>query len=437
MRILIITQIYLPEMGALSNRLYPVARRLSESGHEVFVATGMPNYPEGEVFAGYRGRRTMREPMGGATVLRTKCYVTPRNQSKWAQLRSYLSFIPAALRGGWRAGKLDAVLVSSPPIFALIPALLLAKLRGARLVLDVRDLWPDELVTYAGYGERSLPVRAVGALARLGYRAADCVVGTTESIVDAVVERGAKREKTFLMPNGADLELFRPAPRDNAVARGCPLGERFVVMYAGLFGIKHGLETLLEAAALLREHGDIVFLLVGNGARRDALAEQARELGLDNVVFGGERRVEDVPQLIARADVCFAAVRPEPYPKKVISVKVFEYLACERPVVGALSGESARVLAESGGGIVVAPGDARAVADAILALRADPARRAAMGRSGRRYVERHFSRAAQAARLERRLAEVCGHAPPPEEPGCARPSEELGYAPAARRGARA
>ena len=147
MRILIVTQIYLPEMGALSNRLYPVARRLSESGHEVFVATGMPNYPEGEVFEGYRGRRTMREPLGGATVLRTRCYVTPRNQSKWAQLRSYLSFIPAALRGGWRAGRLDVVIVSSPPIFALIPALVLAKLRGARLVLDVRDLWPDELVT--------------------------------------------------------------------------------------------------------------------------------------------------------------------------------------------------------------------------------------------------------------------------------------------------
>ena len=100
---------------------------------------------------------------------------------------------------------------------------------------------------------------------------------------------------------------------------------------------------------------DIVFFLLGNGARKDALVQQAKELGLDNVIFGDERVVSDVPSLIARADVCFAAVRPEPYPKKVISVKVFEYLACEKPVVGALSGESARILVELEGGIVVPP----------------------------------------------------------------------------------
>jgi glycosyltransferase involved in cell wall biosynthesis len=394
-----------------------VARQLVAAGHEVYVATGMPNYPEGEVFAGYRGRRTMREEMDGFTVLRTACYVTPRNQSKWAQLRNYLGFIPAALRSGWRAGALDVVLVTTPPIFPLIPAMLLATLRGARLVLDVRDLWPEELITYAGYREDSLPVRVTAAIARRGYRAADCVVGTTDAILDATVERGAARAKTFLMPNGADLELFRPLPPDNPVAREYPFGDRFVVMYSGLFGIKHSLEVMLEAAAILKEQKDIVFFLLGNGARRDALVAEAKERGLDNVIFGGERSVRDVPALISRADVCFAAVRPEPYPKKVISVKVFEYMACERPVVGALSGESARILEESGAGLVVAPGDARATATAVLALyRAGAARRAEMGRAGRRYVEQHYSRAAWAARLEQRLRELCPDATARTEP---------------------
>ena len=134
--------------------------------------------------------------------------------------------------------------------------------------------------------------------------------------------------------------------------------------------------------------------------------QQAKELGLDNVIFGDERVVSDVPSLIARADVCFAAVRPEPYPKKVISVKVFEYLACEKPVVGALSGESARILVESEGGIVVPPGDAHGTADAILRLYKDPARRKAMGRAGRTYVKQHYSRSTWASRLERRLNEV-------------------------------
>ncbi len=414
MRILFIAQIFPPEMGAAANRLYPIVRGFADAGHEVSVATGMPNYPRGEVFQGYKGRRVMREEADGYSVFRTHYFTTPRNQSKWAQLRNYLGFIPAALRGGRRAGKLDVVFVTSPPIFSVVPAILLAKARGAKLVLDVRDLWPDELLTYGGFREGSAAVRVTRAIEHWAYREADCVAATTEAILDAVVERGVERGRTFFLPNGADLELFRPLPAQNPLAAQYPFGDRFVVMYSGLFGIKHSLEVMLEAAALLKEHKEIVFFLVGNGARRDALVQEAKERGLDNVIFGDERGVKEIPHLMARADLCFAAVRPEPYPKKVVSVKVFEYLACEKAVVGALSGESARVLEESGGGVVVPPGDARATADAILALYRDPARRAEMGRTGRRYVEENYSRSVWAARLERRVSELCQPAEVPQ-----------------------
>jgi glycosyltransferase involved in cell wall biosynthesis len=406
MRILIVTQIFLPEMGALANRLYPIVRQLGAAGHEVSVATGMPNYPEGIVFPEYRGKRFLRERIDGCTVIRTAYFTTPRNQSKWTQLASYLSFIPAAVRSGLCAGKVDLVLVTSPPIFPVLPAIWLAKLRGARLVLDIRDLWPDELITYGGAREGSLPVRIIRVIERWGYRVADCVTCTTQSMLDIVVDRGVGREKTLLLPNGADLETFRKLPRENSIVNEYPFGDRFVVMYAGLFGIKHSLEVLLDAAHLLREQKDIVFFLIGNGARRDALKEQAWRLNLDNVIIAEERSVKDIPWLLARAGACFAAVRPEPYPQKVISVKVFEYWACEKPVVGALSGESARLLEESGGGFVVPPGDARATAESILTLYRNPELRATMGALGRRYVEQHYSRAAWAARLEETLRDM-------------------------------
>ena len=406
MRILFVTQIFPPEMGALPNRLYPLVRELVSEGHEVAVATGMPNYPRGIVFPEYNGKRSVREDVNGYTIYRRSYYTAPRNQSKVSQLRNYLSFIPAALLAGARAGKVDVVFVTSPPLFSAIPAIVLAKLRRAHLFLDIRDLWPDELVTYGGFREGSVPVRVIRSIERWAYRSADCVAATTSEIVDATVKRGVPQRKTFLLPNGADLELFSPLPAENPISQEYPFGDRFVVMYSGLFGIKHSLEVLLDAARHLKDHKDIVFFLLGNGARKDALVQQAKELGLDNVIFGDERVVSDVPSLIARADVCFAAVRPEPYPKKVISVKVFEYLACEKPVVGALSGESARILEESEGGIVVPPGDARATADAILSLYKDPARRKAMGRAGRQYVKQHYSRSAWANRLERKLNEV-------------------------------
>ncbi len=128
--------------------------------------------------------------------------------------------------------------------------------------------------------------------------------------------------------------------------------------------------------------------------------ERAERLGLDNVIFGGERRVDEIPFLLARADVCLSALLPDPYLEKIITVKIFEYLACEKPVVAALAGETARVLTDSGGGIVVPPGAARSMAEAILGLYQQPERRIAMGKVGRRYVEEHFSRSMWAAQLE-------------------------------------
>lgn len=348
MRVLIITQIFRPEMGALSNRLYPIVRQLVAAGHEVFVATGMPNYPTGVVSPGYRGKLFLRETVDGAQVLRTAYYTAPRNRSKWSQLVNYLSFMPAAFHSGLRAGKIDAVFVSSPPLFAVIPALCIARLRRAKFVLDIRDLWPDEIVACGASHPDSLPVRVLGRIERLAYRAATRICCTTHSFIETIVERGVPREKTVWIPNGADLELFRPLPPDQPVIAEYPFGNRFVVMYSGLLGIKHGLEVLLEAARLLRDETNIVFFWVGNGARLEALRERAETMGLKNIVFGGERKVEEIPHLLARADVCLSALLPAPYLEKIITVKVFEYLACEKPVVASLAGETARVIQDSG-----------------------------------------------------------------------------------------
>src|SRR5438128_1591098 len=372
MKILLMTQLFLPEMGALPNRIYPFARDLTAMGHSVFVATGMPNYPKGVVFDEYKGKWLCREQVDGFTVLPTSYYTVPRNRSKWSQLLSYLSFMPAALWSGLRAGKLDIVFVTSPPIFPVVPAIALAWFRGAKLVFDVRDLWPDEIVACGGARENSFPVRVVRALERWAYRRADRVCCTTQGFLTTVAERGVSSGKGVYLPNGADLELFRPLPFDDSLVARPDLHGRFVVMYSGVFGIKHGLHTVLEAAKLLEDERDILFVLMGSGAREAELVQQAKAMNLRNAIFAGEHKVREIPHWLARADVCISSLLPEPYLEKILSVKIFEYLACGKPVVGAHSGESARVLMESGGGLVVPPSDAQAMAGAIRALYRDP-----------------------------------------------------------------
>jgi colanic acid biosynthesis glycosyl transferase WcaI len=400
MRIVIITQLFLPEMGALPNRIYPIATQLSAAGHEVYVVTGMPNYPKGVVFDGYKGKLFMKEQLSGYTVLRAAYHTVPRNKSKWSQLLSYISFLPGAFWNGLRVGKVHVVLVTSPPIFVALPAMVLAALHHAKLIFDVRDLWPDEIVACGAATERSLSVRLLRALERLIYRQADCVCCTTRPFVEMVVGRGAKPDKVTYLPNGADLDLFRPLPADNAVAARFNLQNRFVVMYCGTLGIKHGLQTILDAAKLLQAEQDIVFVLVGSGTRESELMECAQRMHLANVMFVGDQKVTDLPLLIARADVCLSSLLPSPYLETIISVKIFEYLACGKPVIGLHSGETARVLDESGAGIVVNPGDAVALVEAVRAMYRDSEQRARFAGRGRRYVEQNFSRRATSIRLE-------------------------------------
>ncbi len=400
MRIVILTQVFAPEMGALAARLQPLAEVLRDAGHEVTIATGMPNYPAGTVFPGYEGRRTMTEDRDGITVQRTRSYMTARNVSTKAQLRSYLSFLPAVFRSAWRAGKADVVVVSSPPLFPVIPAVWLARFRRARLVVDLRDLWPDEIVAMGAATEDSRAVKVMRRLERWAYRRASLVTCTTPAFMRTVGGRGVPESRLALIPNGSDVDLFRPLPRDNPVAEGLGAGDRFVVMYSGLLGLKHGLGTLVDVAERLRDHPDIAIVLVGEGPARADIEARVARAGLTNVVLAGQRALQDVPAAIARADVCVTNLLADAYLEKIIPVKIFEYMACERPVVAGVRGEGARVVVESDAGVVVPPSDPDAMAAAILSLRDDPGRRAAMGERGRRYVEQGYSRRATAKRFE-------------------------------------
>lgn len=400
MRIGIITLNFLPEMGALSNRMYPIAEELAAAGHEVYVMAGIPNYrSSGVVFEEYRRKLFVKERFSKYTVLRSAYYTVPRNQSRWLQALSYLSFAPGALCNGLRVGRLDVVLATSPPIFTSLAAMLLSSLYRAKFVFDIRDLWPDEIVAVGDVSDRSLAVRAVRTLEKRIYRSADLICCTTRPFVETVLERGARPEKTKYLPNGADTDVFRPLPADNHVAARFRFQDRFVVMYTGALGIKHGLQTLLEVANMLRDEPDIVFAFAGGGARESELRQRAERMQLKNIVFLGEQQVADVPFLIARANVCVSSLLPSFYLEKIVSVKIYEYLACGKPVIGLHSGETARLLNESGAALVVTPGDAEGCAEAVLRLYRDPELCAQLGGRGRGYIEQNFSRRAIAMRL--------------------------------------
>jgi glycosyltransferase involved in cell wall biosynthesis len=408
-RILIVTHYFPPEAGAPQARLSALAAAWAAAGDQVTVLTGMPNHPTGVLPPEYRRAIVRREQRDGYRVVRTWLYATP-NEGIARKTLCHLSFmVTSVLLGGLLCGRADTVVVSSPTFFSIGSAWLLARLKRARLVLEVRDLWPAIFVELGVLTNR----RIIGLLERLelaAYATADQVVVVSDGFRANLIERGVPAEKIHTVRNGVALDRFRPgaldpADRDQARARfGARPGD-CLVLYAGTHGISHALPAVADAAARLAGT-QVRFAFVGDGADKPRLERRVSELGLDNVRLAAAVPPEEVPGLLETADICLVPLRDVPLFATFIPSKMFEYLAAGKPVIGSVTGEPAQILREAGA-IVVSPEDSEALAFVIHELAADPARRDVMGRQGRAYVARFFDRA-ELAREYRKLLEVPG-----------------------------
>ena len=391
MRIIIVTHYFPPEIGAPQARLSALAAAWAADGDAVTVLTGMPNHPTGVVPPEYRGAIRRRERRDGYRVLRTWLYATP-NEGVLRKTVCHMSFMISSVLLGWRAsGPADAVVVSSPTFFAIGAGWLLARVKRARLVVEVRDLWPA-IFTELGVLTSRPVIRALERLELAAYAAADTVIVVSDGFRANLIERGVPAGKVHTIRNGVTLADFdtRIQPDEQLRARLGADPDDCLVLYAGTHGISQGLTSVAEAAARLDGEA-IKFAFVGEGADKQRLSRRVTELGLRNVTLLPGVSHGEIPALLAAADICLVPLRDVPLFSAFIPSKMFEYLAARRPVVGALAGEAAQILREAGA-LVVPPADSGALSDSIKTLAADPQRRQAMGQQGRFYVERYFDR---------------------------------------------
>jgi glycosyltransferase involved in cell wall biosynthesis len=406
MRIIIVTHYFPPETGAPQARLSALAATWAAEGDEVTVLTGMPNHPTGVIPPEYRGAIRRRERRDGYRVLRTWLYATP-NEGIARKTLGHLSFtISSVLLGGHSSGPADVVVVSSPTFFAIGAGWFLARRKRARLVGEVRDLWPAIFAELGVLTSRRL-IRLLERLELAAYAAADTVIVVSDGFRANLIERGVPAGKVHTIRNGVYPGEFDPdAPADPQLRATLGAGpDDCLVLYAGTHGISQGLTSVADAAARLTGE-EIRFAFVGEGADKERLRHRVAEHGLRNVTLRPGIPHEQVPALLAAADICLVPLRDVPLFSSFIPSKMFEYLAAGQPVVAALAGEAAQILREAGAW-VVPPADSEALAAAIRTLAADPQRRQAMGQQGRSYVEKHFDRG-MLARLYRKLLDSPG-----------------------------
>ena len=395
MRVLFVTHYFHPEVGAPQSRLLDLAEGLARRGHDVTVLTGFPNYPDGVIQPPYRVRPLRRERLRGLRIVRSAVYPAP-NRGVGRRLLNHLSFALSSLLAAPAAGPADVTLVETPPLFTAVSGVAIAALKRTPLVLNVADLWPDAAIQFGALRNPAL-ISPARALERFAYRHADVIAVPTPGLERTLLERGYGPGRLVVAPHGVDPGRFRLEPD----ARPVP-GR---IVYCGTIGMGHAVGTLIDAARILHADGaGVELLLVGDGAERPQLEERAR--GLDGVVFAGRLPRDELPALLASAEIAVATQRDTPLLADALSTKVLEYMAAARPVVVAASGWTADVVTRARAGLVCPPEQPAALAAAIVRLRADPEGARAMGLAGRRYVEANLTRTVAIDRLDRAFASV-------------------------------
>ena len=406
MKLLYFTQYFPPEVGATQTRAWEMCRLLVENGHKVTVVTEVPNHPSGVIPPAYKGKLAEPRSESGIDVLRLWVKASPEKTFR-LRMQFYLSYMGmAALAGLLLKGEYHLVYATSPPLFVGAAGLAASATRRIPFVFEVRDLWPESAVALGELRSKRAIV-AAEKLEHLLYKRATKVVGVTKGICSRLRQCGLPSDKVALIPNGANTDLFTYQPeRGRAIAEELGLGDKFIALYAGIHGVAQGLETVLQAAHLLRDNRDIQFVFVGEGPRKAALMEMSRSLRQENVRFLPEVPAERMPAYLSAAGCAIVPLRDEPLFRGALPSKMFEAWACSRPVVLSVAGEAAGVLEKSAGGVLAAPEDAEAMAQAIAYLQAHKDNAEALGKRGRAYVEQRYSRREQARKLEALLRSV-------------------------------
>ena len=406
MRIVIVTQYFWPE----EFRINDLAGELADRGHDVTVVTGQPSYPDRHRFRRDGvAPRPWTERWKRTRVLRSPLLSRGRGQG-WRLAGNYVSFaLSASLVAALRVRRPDVVFVYEPsPVTVGVPALVLRRLTGAPIVFWVQDLWPETLLA-TGALRSAAALTLLRRLVRRIYRSCDLILVESRSFIGPVIANGADQRRVSYLPNWAETGYSPVTP-----CQGSPLRARlpagFTVLFAGNLGTAQSLRTLVDAADRLRDRTDVHWVVVGSGRAEPELAAQVAARGLDDRVhLLGRYPAGDMPELFALADVLLVTLRRDPIYALTIPSKLQTYLACGRPVVGALDGAGADLIRESGAGLTAPAEDAQALADAVGTMRDLPAHeRADMGVRGRAYFCEHFNRDRLVGEIEKHLLRAGG-----------------------------
>lgn len=390
MKITIVTPLFPPEIGGAVHLVYELAKSLNSFGHKVLILTGYPRYNMHQIPKEYLQGIIKRERIDGIDVRRLRIPHFPGRRKTGKGIQHILYSI-------WLCGlfllsaRSDVTLTYSPPL--PLPWLLswVGKLKKVPLVVSIQDLFPLEAVELGMLSNRLL-IRMFEIMERQMIGQADIITVHSPGNVHHVIRSGGRPDRTEVVFNWVDTKRVEPRPRENKFAEEQGLEDSFVVSYAGTMGWAQDMMTIVESAALLKSDSKILFLLVGSGVEKSKAQKRAGTLACQNIIWLPMQAWHVYPDILAASDASMINLHPS-LRTPVVPSKLISIMAAGRPVIASLPIESdaRNIIKDASCGICVEAGNAQALAEAIGLLSADPELAVKMGRSGRAYVESHFT----------------------------------------------
>jgi glycosyltransferase involved in cell wall biosynthesis len=403
MRILIVTQQFWPE----NFRINDLAAELVMRGHKVTVLTGLPNYPQGEVFKEYRANPEHYATYEGVEIVRVP--MIPRGSRKLTLMLNYLSFAVSGVVFGLsalRGRAFDVIFTYEPsPITVGIPAAALRFAKRAPMVFWVLDLWPETL-SAVGAVRNPLLIKLVGLLVKAIYRSCDLILAQSKSFIAQIRKYAGPTRQLRYFPSWSesefDMQHVQSAPE---VVRG---PNTFNVMFAGNIGVAQDFPSILAAVERLKHHAHIKWHIVGDGRMADWLAASVVERGLqDCITLYGRFPLERMTSFFRHADALLVCLADDPIFAMTIPGKVQTYLSTGLPVLGMLDGEGADLIKQSGSGLTCPAGDSEGLAKIVLQMSEMTATdRERMGMNGRAVMQSDFNRTHLIDTLEQWMSDL-------------------------------
>ena len=393
MKILMFSIYYWPEFVGAAVNVQDLAEGLVLRGHEVTVATTLPSYPKGYVFEGYASKKLIyREEHNGVQIIRLPSFITTDRSSLIKRGLHYVTSSLAILLGGYIAKKHDVIFCLSPPVTLGLAGFMLSITRRIPMNCYMQDLWPQVAVNNGLITNLAL-IKTFKLATQLIYRKSATLTVVGKLMREDLIELGVKASKIHVVPTWTDVDFVKPMDGNNAFRQRQGLEGKFIVLYAGLLGLTSNLNPVILAAELLKEYEQIQFVIIGDGYKKPELVQKAKSMKLENISFLPFQPLQDVPEMLASADIALVALA-KGASRTSVPGKTFNYMASQRPIIAIAepNSEVSQIVDAANNGICVEIDEHKQLAQAILKLYNDPDLRQCLGTNGRNYVIKHFSK---------------------------------------------